>query len=120
MLLYYDRFPALRLFDSVFISVRNALFTALAVGYAAATSASRRTRLVTSTDREEYLPLTPSEKSYSARISSRAINGLALLTFFIRFPFPTAGGPSADDTGDLAAFDVSDDHETLLAGTSDQ
>jgi hypothetical protein len=45
---------------------------------------------------------------------------LGLLGFFIRSPFPTAGGSSADDSNGLVALDVGDDHETVLARASDQ
>lgn len=102
------------------MTTRNALFTALAVGNAAATSGASKTMFVSSANRAAYFPRTPPEKSYSSRIFSRTAGRLRLLGFFIRFPFPTASGSSADDTGDVAALDVSDDHEQLSAGSSNQ
>jgi len=102
------------------MTARNALFTALAVGNSAATSGASKTRFVPSANRVAYFPRTPPEKSYSTRIPSLTLALFGLLGFFILYPFPTAGGSSADDTGDVAAFDVSDYHEQLSAGTANQ
>src|SRR6476661_7502887 len=102
------------------MTARSARFTAVAVGNTAATSGASNTRFVPSANRAAYFPRTPPEKSYSSRISSRATARFDLFTFFIHSPFPTAGGSSADDTGGRAAFDVSDDHEQLVAGTTNQ
>ncbi|GEM_PF-3035010 len=113
---YYAVGPLARLL----IKARSALFTAVASGNSAATSAASNTKLVPSANRAAYFPRTPPEKSYSARIFSRTLARFGLLGFFILYPFPTAGGSSADDTGDAAAFDVSDDHEQLLAGPTNQ
>jgi hypothetical protein len=102
------------------MTARSALFTAVEVENTAATSGASNTRFVPSANRAAYLPRTPPEKSYSARISSRTTARLGLLAFFIHSTFPTAGGSSADDTGDRAAFDVSDDHEQLPPSTTNQ
>jgi len=37
-----------------------------------------------------------------------------LLAFFIRYPFPTADGSSADDSNGFVALDVDDDPDMLF------
>jgi hypothetical protein len=65
--------------------------------------------------RAAYLPRTPFEKSYSARISLvRATRLAGLLAFFIDNPFPTAGGSSANESYRVATLDV-DDHDKMLS-----
>lgn len=86
-------------------SARNELFTSSALGKTFATSDSKTTTFVPCAKRRAYLPRTPREKSYSARIS-----GLAdlLAAFFISFSFTFTGASCADDADIIAPFHVDD------------
>jgi len=87
---------------------RSDLLTASLLGKTLATSDSSLTRFVPCANRRAYLPRTPREKSYSARIS-----GLAdfLAAFFIRSSFSFVHAPRADHAEIIAPLRVNDNQQ---------
>ena len=74
-----------------------------------------------SAKRFAYLPRTPPEKSYSARISEDFVARRAVLAvFFIGIPFPTGGGPSTNNSNRAVALDMGDNDEMLPDRPADQ
>src|SRR6266545_3059878 len=84
-------------------SARNELFTVSLLGKTLATSDSRTTTFAPCANRRAYLPRTPREKSYSARIGEPAD---LLARFFMRLSFSSAGASGADDADIITAFGV--------------
>src|SRR5438093_477246 len=73
---------------------RNALFTVSLLGKTLATSDSKTTTFAPCANRRAYLPRTPREKSYSARICESAD---LLARFFIGLSLSFADASGADD-----------------------
>ena len=94
----------------------SARFTDSASGKTAATSGSMSTNFFPFPTRPAYLPLTPSEKSYSRRMGASAF---FLLAFFIGFAFAPGRRPCADDSDPVASIGV-DDHQKTVVGGSPQ
>jgi hypothetical protein len=65
----------------ILASARREVFTALALGNTSATSDAKTTTLLPCAKRRAYLPRTPREKSYSARIVAASF---VLLTGFFK------------------------------------
>ena len=105
----------------MFHSTRASLTRVRATQFGLFQQPAKRTRLVPRAKRLAYLPRTPWEKSYSARISLvRGARLAGLLAFFICNPFPTAGESSANDANRIAALDVGDDYKMLPRRLADQ
>src|SRR5438874_7815178 len=99
------------------MSRRKAAFTALAVRKIRATSGAKTTTLEPDANRSAYLPRTPAEKSYSARISSRFRRSplAPLIGLSLRL-----GRESSTDDADhpAAALDVHHDDEATVVRTA--
>lgn len=99
------------------MSVRSARLTDAESLNTAATSGSSLTRLVPCANRWAYLPRTPFEKSYSARISGCRFLGLA---FFIVSSFAWRREPGADQGDSIFLLRVDHNHEPIHVGRADK
>jgi len=97
---------------------RRAAFTDFAVVNARATSGSRTTTLAPRGILAAYLPRTPAEKSYSARISSPR-RGLSFPAR-IASPLPPRRESSTDDADPPAAIGVRYDEQAALIRSSQE